>query len=189
MAPPYDVRQALDAIGERVLAGDGLREALRDLLRRGLPTDDPDGAPHRPGLDELRARAARMRREVARRGRLDGAVTRARARLDQALAAERDALDDIPQGDPRAMDAAFAQARLDALPRSAAAAVRELADYRWTSPEAAQIYAQILDELRGDVLNQQFRGIRDALAGMQPGAGSTEQQAATAGGQGDVRVT
>lgn len=185
LAPPFDVRQALDAIGERVLAGDGLREALRELLRRGLPGED--GERRRPGLDELRARAARMRREVARRGRLDGAVTRAQARLDQALSAERDALqevldstagqDDAPT-QQRAMEAAFAQSRLDALPRSTAAAVRELADYRWTSPEAEQIYRQILDELRGDVLDQQFRGLRDALAGMQPGAGSAEQQAA-----------
>ncbi len=67
------------------------------------------------------------------------------------------------------MDARFAQARLDALPRSAAAAVRELADYRWTSPEAEQIYRQILDELRSDVLDQQFRGLRDALRGMSQG--------------------
>ncbi len=166
LAPPYDVRTALDALGERVLAGDGLREALRDLLRGGLPDETGRRA---AGLDELRARAQRMRREAARRGRLDGAVTRAQARLDQALAAEREALQAIAPEDPRAMDARFAQARLDDLPRSAAAAVRDLADYRWTSPEAERIYAQILDELRSDVLDQQFRGLRDALAGMPAG--------------------
>ena len=172
LAPPYDVRHALDALGERVLAGDGLRAALRDLLRRGLPGAEGDRG---RGLDELRARAARMRREVSRRGRLDGAVTRARARLDQALAAERTALEF--SADPQA---AFNQARLDALPRSTAAAVRELDDYEWTSPEAAQLYRQILDDLRGDVLDQTFRGLRQALAGMQPGAGTAEQQAASA---------
>ena len=184
LAPPYDVRRALDALGERVLAGDGLREALRDLLRSGLPEGDGE---RRRGLEDLLARAARMRREVARRGRLDGTVTRARARLDQALAAERDALQAVSEqtGDPddpraqeRALQAQFNAARLDALPRSTAAAVRELADYDWTSSEAAQLYRQILDELRGDVLDQQFRGLRDALAGLQPGAASAEQQQA-----------
>src|SRR5262245_51667892 len=75
LAPPYDVRKALDALGDRVLRGEGVRDALRDLLRRGLP--DSDG--RRSGLDDLLARASRLRREAARRGRLDGAVTRARA--------------------------------------------------------------------------------------------------------------
>ena len=46
LAPPYDVRAALDEVGRDVLAGGSLRDALRELLRRGL-----DG---RAGLDELR---------------------------------------------------------------------------------------------------------------------------------------
>jgi uncharacterized protein with von Willebrand factor type A (vWA) domain len=175
LAPPYDVRQALDALGDRVLDGEGLREALRELLRRGLP--DEFGR-RGTGLDDLRARAERMRREVSRRGRLDGTVTRAQAKLDQALAAEREALAEIAEGDPGELDARFAEAQLDNLPRSVASAVQQLTDYRWTSPEAGQLYQQILDELRVDVLDQQFRGLRNALSGMQPGAGSAEQQAA-----------
>jgi uncharacterized protein with von Willebrand factor type A (vWA) domain len=170
LAPPYDVRKALDALGEDVLAGGGLREALRELLRRGLPDDA--GSP-REGLDALRARAQRMRREAARRGRLDGAVTRARAQLDQALAAEREALAATDTDEAR-----FAEAQLDNLPRSTAAAVQELSEYRWTSPEAERIYREILDGLRRDVLDQQFRGLRDALRGMQPGAGDEQRAAA-----------
>src|SRR3954470_2866298 len=171
LAPPYDVRQALDALGEEVLAGSGLREALREMLRRGLP--DEHGNLNRQGLDDLRARAMRMRREVARRGRLDGAVTRAQAQLDQALMAEKEALAEVDSDDAR-----FAEAQLDALPRSTAAAVQELSEYRWTSPEAERIYRDILDGLRSDVLDQRFRGMRDALQGMQPGASTPEQQAA-----------
>jgi uncharacterized protein with von Willebrand factor type A (vWA) domain len=175
LAPPYDVRQALDALGEEVLAGSSLRDALREMLRRGLP-DDPSGSGsnlNRQGLEDLRARAQRMRREVARRGRLDGAVTRARAQLDQALAAEREALAERLDDDAR-----FAEAQLDALPRSTPAAIQELSEYRWTSPEAERIYRSILDDLRRDVLDQRFQGMRNALQGMQPGASSAEQQAA-----------
>jgi uncharacterized protein with von Willebrand factor type A (vWA) domain len=173
LAPPYDVRQALDALGEDVLAGGSLREALREMLRRGLP--DEHGNLNRQGLDDLLARARRMRREAARRGRLDGAVTRAAAQLDQALATERAALAQTDSDDAR-----FAEARLDALPRSTAAAVQELADYRWTSPDAERIYRQILDDLRRDVLDHQFRGLRDALAGMggDRGDGDNEQRRA-----------
>ncbi|MEU7981547.1 VWA domain-containing protein [Micromonospora sp. NPDC049081] len=149
LAPPYDVRAAVDSVGAEVLAGGSLREALRDLLRRG-----PQG---RGGLDDLAARARRLRREALRRGDLDGAVTRSRALLDQALAAERDALRERTDDDAR-----FAEAVLDNLPRSTARAVQELAGYRWTSDEARQAYQRILDGLRGEVLEQRFAGLRDA---------------------------
>jgi uncharacterized protein with von Willebrand factor type A (vWA) domain len=145
-----------------------VRDALRDLLRRGLP--DQQG--RRRGLDDLRARAERMRRETSRRGRLDGAVTKARAQLDQALAAEREQLAGM-DGD----DARFAEAQLDALPRSTSAAIAELSEYRWASKEAEQIYRQILDGLRQDVIDQQFAGLRDALQGMGPD-GDPQQRAA-----------
>ncbi|MGC5330655.1 VWA domain-containing protein [Micromonospora sp. DT62] len=150
LAPPYDVRGAVDAVGAEVLAGGSLREALRDLLRQG-----PQG---RGGLDDLAARARRLRREALRRGDLDGAVTRARALLDQALAAERDEL--RGRGDD---DARFAEAVLDNLPRSTARAVEELTGYRWSSDEARRTYQQILDGLRDDVLGQRFAGLRDAV--------------------------
>jgi uncharacterized protein with von Willebrand factor type A (vWA) domain len=171
LAAPYDVRKALDALGERVLSGEGVRDALRDLLRRGLP--DQQG--RRKGLDDLRARAERMRRDAARKGRIDGAVTKARAQLDQALAAERETLAGT-DGD----DARFAEAQLDALPRSTAAAVAELSEYRWADKEAEQIYRQILDGLREEVIDQQFEGLRNALQGMGPDADPQARAAAMA---------
>jgi uncharacterized protein with von Willebrand factor type A (vWA) domain len=155
LAPPYDVRAAVDQVGADVLAGGSLREALRDLLRRG-----PQGS---RGLDDLAARARRMRRESLRRGNLDGAVTRARALLDQALAAERE---ELARRDDDA--ARFAESVLDNLPRSTARAVEELSDYDWASPEARQRYQEILDGLRREVLEQRFSGIRDALRGADP---------------------
>ncbi|MFN8076726.1 MAG: hypothetical protein U0Q15_15085 [Kineosporiaceae bacterium] len=172
LAPPVDLGRALDALGEDVLNGSGLREALRDLLRRGL--DGEDGR-RRAGLDELRARAQRMRREAARRGRLDGTLTRARGLLDQAVAAEREAL-----AADEGLEADFARARLDGLPRSVASAVQELSDYSWRSPEAAAMYRAILDDLRGDVLDRQFAGLRQALQGMGPNADPQQRDAATA---------
>src|SRR5690349_21091882 len=155
LAPPYDVRAAVDEVGERVLAGDSLRDVLRDLVRRG----PQEGR----GLDELRDRARRLRREALRRGNLDGAVTRAQQLLDQAVAAERDALRQRP-GD----DARFAEAMLDNLPRSTSQAVRELTDYDWASDEARALYQQILDGLRREVVEQRFAGMRDALRGRDP---------------------
>ena len=111
LAPPYDVRAAVDSVGRDVLGGGSLRDALRNLLRRG-----PDG---RRGLDDLLARARRMRREAMRRGQLDGAVTRAQQLLDQAIAAERDELSRRDDDTAR-----FNESILDNLPRSTAARSR-----------------------------------------------------------------
>jgi uncharacterized protein with von Willebrand factor type A (vWA) domain len=153
------VRAAVDEVGAEVLSGGSLREALRDLLRRG-----PRG---RGGLDDLAARTRRLRREAMRRGNLDGAVTRAQALLDQALAAEREEL-----GRRDDESARFAEAMLDNLPQSTARAVEELAGYEWASEDARRTYQQILDGLRRDVLEQRFTGLRDALqsAGADPAA-------------------
>ncbi|MFI5891717.1 VWA domain-containing protein [Actinoplanes sp. NPDC051513] len=150
LAPPYDVRAAVDEVGERVLAGDSLRDVLRDLLRQG-PRQGR-------GLDELRARARRMRRDALRRGNLDGAVTRAQQLLDQAIAAERDEL-----GRRDDMDARFNEAVLDNLPRSTSRAVEELSEYDWASDEARGLYQQILDGLRREVVEQRFAGMKQAL--------------------------
>jgi uncharacterized protein with von Willebrand factor type A (vWA) domain len=163
LAPPYDVRAAVDEVGERVLGGDNLRDALRDLLRRG-PREGR-------GLDDLQARARRMRREALRRGNLDGAVTRAQQLLDQALAAERDELRGRDDDSAR-----FAEAVLDNLPRSTAQAVQELTGYDWASDEARQTYQQILDGLRRDVVGQRFAGLKEALQGRDPAADARVSQ-------------
>ena len=150
LAPPYDVRAAVDEVGERVLEGENLRDVLRDLVRRG-PREGR-------GLDELRDRARRMRREALRRGNLDGAVTRAQQLLDQAVATERDELRSRDDDSAR-----FNEAVLDSLPRSTAQAVQELSSYEWASDEAKQIYQQILDGLRNEVIEQRFAGMKQAL--------------------------
>ena len=150
LAPPYDVRAAVDEVGERVLDGESLREVLRDLVRRG-PREGR-------GLDELRARARRLRREALRRGNLDGAVTRAQQLLDQALAAERDELRGRTDDTAR-----FNEAMLDNLPRSTSRAVEELSDYDWASAEARRLYQQILDGLRREVVEQRFAGMKQAM--------------------------
>ena len=46
--------------------------------------------------------------------------------------------------------------------------MQELSDYEWASDEARADYQRILDELRDDVLQQRFAGLRDALRGADP---------------------
>jgi uncharacterized protein with von Willebrand factor type A (vWA) domain len=157
LAPPFDVRAAVDEIGADVLAGSSLREALQEFLRRGTADQR--------GLDELRREVRRRRRELRRRGNLAGTLDTVRAMLDQALAAERDEL----AGDP-STEARLAEMALESLPDQTAGAVRDLADYDWHSPEARAQYEQIQQLLRREVLDAQFAGMKQALSGGDPEA-------------------
>ncbi|MDT4942506.1 MAG: hypothetical protein QOJ34_2595 [Pseudonocardiales bacterium] len=152
---PYDIRDALDEIGDDVLAGMSPRAALNRLLRRGTSNRD--------GLDALRRRSRERARELRSSGRLDGTLDQVKQLLDEAVEEERRALFPNPDDSAR-----MAEAELDMLPRDTARAVRQLADYQWRSPEARQKYEQIQELLRSEVLDAQFKGIRDAMQNASP---------------------
>ena len=160
LAPPYDAGRAVDELGDRVLDGLGVRDAVRDLLQRGA-----DGV---RGLDDLMRQVQQRRRSLERSGRMDGLLERAEEMLDQAIEQERSALFPDPSDDAR-----FREAQLDNLPSSTSRAVRELSEYDWRSPEARQTFEDLKDMLRRDVLDQQFRGMKQAL---QDPAGSESRE-------------
>src|SRR5918999_235493 len=163
LAPPYDVRAALDSMGDSILEGTSPNEALRDLLRRGLAPHH--GAPRRRGLDDLLRQVRERRRELRGQGRLDGTLEQVRALLDKAIGQEGAALFPDPSDDAR-----LREAELDALPADTAQAVRQLADYEWRSPQARQTFQELQDLLRRDVLDAQFRGMKQALENPDPRA-------------------
>ena len=149
LAAPFDAGVAVDELGDRILAGDGTAEAMRELLRSGVTGR---------GLDDLLAQVRRRQQELRERGALDGTLRQVDELLEAAVEAERTALFPDPFDDAR-----FREASLDALPTSTAQAVRELADYDWRSPEARSSYEQIRELLQHEVLDQQFAGMRQAL--------------------------
>src|ERR1700760_3960 len=157
LAPPYDVREALDEMSDRILGGDTPRDALRDLLRRGWQD--------RHGLDDLMRRVRERQRELRNAGRLDGMLEQARELLDEALEAERGALFPDPSDDAR-----MREAELDTLPSDTSRAIRELSEYDWRSQEARQKFEELRDLLRREVLDSQFKGMKQALENPDPQA-------------------
>jgi uncharacterized protein with von Willebrand factor type A (vWA) domain len=157
LAPPYDVREALDEMGDRILGGGTPRDALRDLLRRGWQD--------RRGLDDLLRRVRQRQRELRDRGRIDGMLEQARALLDTAIGQERAELFPDPSDDAR-----LREAELDALPLDTSGAIRQLADYDWRSQSARETFEQLRDLLRREVLDSQFRGMKQALESPDPAA-------------------
>jgi uncharacterized protein with von Willebrand factor type A (vWA) domain len=157
LEPPYDVRGAVDALGDSVLEGADPASALRDLIRRGLGD--------RQGLDDLLRRVREQRRQVRSRGRLDGVLEQARAMLDTAIGQERAELFPDPSDEAR-----LREAELDALPSDPARAIRQLADYDWRSAAARETFEQLRQMLRDEVLDSQFRGMKQTLQQSDPQA-------------------
>ncbi len=150
LAPPVDLREALEQIGQDVMEGSSPRRALSELMRRGTR--------NMRGADRLAAEANRRRRELLQRNNLDGTLQEIKKLLDEAVLAERKelarALDD---------DARFNEMRIESLPPSPAKAVQELSDYDWRSQEAREKYEQIKDLLGREMLDQRFAGMKQAL--------------------------
>jgi uncharacterized protein with von Willebrand factor type A (vWA) domain len=150
LAPPVDLREALEQIGQDVMEGTSPRRALAELLRRGTK--------NMRGADRLAAEANRKRREILARNNLDGTLQEIKKLLDEAVLAERKelarALDD---------DARFQELQIESLPPSPAKAVQELSEYQWRSGEAKQKYEQIKDLLGREMLDQRFAGMKQAL--------------------------
>jgi uncharacterized protein with von Willebrand factor type A (vWA) domain len=153
LAPPVDLAEALDAIGEDVMAGRSPEGAMREFLRRG--------GRDQVGLDELARRVAQKRRELTKKNNLDGTLQEIKELLDKAVLAERKQLArdvDMDEG-----DRALAQMQLDNLPSSPAAAVNELNGYDWRSAEARQEFEKIKDLLGREMLDQRIAGMKRAL--------------------------
>ncbi|MFC5141649.1 VWA domain-containing protein [Actinomycetospora rhizophila] len=155
LAPPFDLREAMDELGRDVMEGTSPRQAMQELMRRGLG--------EQRGLDDLMRRLNEQRSRLQREHRLDGTLQEVRELLEQALEAERNSLQAEDSDDAR-----FREMQLDALPPSPAGAVRELEDYDWRNAEARQAYEQIRDLLGREALDQRFQGMKQAMENATP---------------------
>ena len=153
LAPPVDLREAVEAIGEDVMAGYSPERAMREFLRRG--------GRDQAGLDDLARRVAERRRELTQRHNLDGTLQEIRELLDKAVLEERKQLArDVTMDDG---DRAFRELQLEGLPPNVASAVSELSTYDWKSSEAREAYEEIKDLLGRELLEQRFSGMKQAL--------------------------
>ena len=111
LAPPVDLSEALNAIGDDVMSGYSPERAMAEFLRRG--------GQDQAGLDDLARRVAEKRRELTQKHNLDGTLDEIRELLEKAVLAERGQLArDVDIDDT---DRTLAQMQLDNLPSSPAA--------------------------------------------------------------------
>jgi uncharacterized protein with von Willebrand factor type A (vWA) domain len=150
-----DVSELLDRLGDDLLMGSGGRGALEDLRRRGMPG--------RRGLDDLRRALAAERRALSDELDADGPLGQLAEGLAEVIATEREALAQRDDDDAR-----FDELRLDALPPDPAGRFRELSNYDFNSPEAAQAFAELADALRKDLLDAHLKALTGSLQSVTP---------------------
>jgi uncharacterized protein with von Willebrand factor type A (vWA) domain len=184
--PPFDADDVLDALADDVLAEGDVRRALQRLMQRGLRgTRGGDLPGLRRIVDRLRERRQNELQQSHLEGVLDELAERVQAIVDQERTgidqrvadAERSALDAPPgeaQEQARMAEQVLQRAaqqrrdRLDALPPDLAGQLHALRDYEFMDSGARDAFNQLTDELRQQLLETYFQGLKEGVAGISP---------------------
>ena len=150
LAPPVDLREALEQIGQDVMEGSSPRRALSELLRRGTK--------NMPGADRLAAEANRRRRELLQRNNLDGTLQEIKKLLDEAVLAERKDWRARSTTTPGSPNCSWSRCR-----RRRPRPSRSSPTTTGAAQEAREKYEQIKDLLGREMLDQRFAGMKQAL--------------------------
>ena len=184
--PPFDADDVLEAISDDILAEGDVRRALQRLMQRGLRgTRGGDIPGLRRIMEQLRAR----RKEELEQANLDGVLDEITDRLDAILEQERAGIERrVHDAEQRALDAPpgteqqqarmaeqvlrrTAQQRRDrlaALPPNLAGRLHGLRDYEFMDGEARDAFAALTDELRQQMLQTYFQGLKEGVQRITP---------------------
>ncbi|MEX0710493.1 MAG: VWA domain-containing protein [Chloroflexota bacterium] len=184
--PPFDADDVLEALSDDILAEGDIRRALQRLMQRGMRgTRGGDVPGLRRIVEQLRARRA----EELSRANLDGMLDELAERLERIVEQERAGIEKrVTDAEQRALDAAPGPAqdqarlaeqvlrrtgeqrrqRLDALPPDLAGRLAALRDYEFMDPLARDAFNALTDELRQQLLQTYFQGLKDGVAGVSP---------------------
>jgi uncharacterized protein with von Willebrand factor type A (vWA) domain len=184
--PPFDADDVLEALSDDVLAEGDVRRALQRLMQRGFRGSRGGDV---PGLRRTIERLRQRRQAELERASLDGVLDELSARLDEILDQERAGIARrLDEAERAALDAAPGEAqeqarmaeqvlqrtaqqrrdRLDALPPNLAGRLHGLSDYEFMDSAARDAFNALTDELRQQVMQNYFQGLKEGVAGLTP---------------------
>lgn len=161
--------ELLGAMSDELLSGGDLEEALARLAQLGLPG-------RMEGLRDLLERLRQAKRERAERHDLSGIFAELGEKLAEVKRLESEGLDRREQQETpdEALRSAMAnlarerRAQLAALPDDVGRAIRQLKDYEFVEPKAADKYQELLKQLQQQVLGSYFKNMRESLRDLTP---------------------
>lgn len=181
--PDVSAEELLDSISDDLLADGDVGSALGRLFERGFHGSEPDGG--LTGLRELRQRLARAREDALSRYQLGGVLDDLAGELQQIVDAERRGLERRLLASSRAGDTAAAlageiagrrRAELDELPAEPGSRLKALQGYDFMEPEARHRFGELMERLRGQVLDSYFAGLSEAISRASPEALAQNRQ-------------
>ena len=166
----FDADEVLAELTNDVLYNGDVNSALRRMLQQGFRDRNER---HVQGIRELLERLRRRRQDRLDQHDLGGAYDDIARELRAVVEREQAGLDELvdearQSGDERRLEvteqvAAERRMRLDVLPPDLAGQVRALQDYEFTSSEAREQFDQLLDRLRGQLMQSYFNSMAEAL--------------------------
>jgi uncharacterized protein with von Willebrand factor type A (vWA) domain len=170
-----DADAILDEIGDDVIYHGDVNAALRRVLQQGF--SDRDGK-RVAGLRELIERLRERRRAEREQYDLGGVYSEIAEQLDEIVATERAALDELEaeareSGDGRRQqvtDDVVSERRteLGLLPDDLAGKVRSLSSYEFASSEAREAFEELIERLKQEVVQSYLDQAAGALSSMGP---------------------
>jgi uncharacterized protein with von Willebrand factor type A (vWA) domain len=184
--PPFDADDVLEALSEDVLAEGDIRRALQRLMQRGMQGRRGGDV---PGLRQIMERLRARRQAELEESNLGGVLDDIAERLDTIIGQEREGMEQrLHDAEQQALDAApgddqdqarmaeqvlrrTAQQRrdrLDALPPDVSGRMHGLRDYEFMDPDARDAFNALSDELRQQMLETYFQGLKEGVQGVTP---------------------
>ncbi|MDH5289686.1 MAG: hypothetical protein OEY41_06780 [Acidimicrobiia bacterium] len=179
----FDAFDVLNELTDDLMYHGDPLAALRRLMQEGF--EDRNGE-RVQGLREMLERLRRERQERLQNHDLGGVYDEVNEALNELMDMERQALEDrraladMELGDPDASEEAQRNAelaqqtttekqmQLDLMPPDLAGKVRGLQNYEFESNEAQQKFNELLDQLRQQLMQQQFNQMTGAMENMSP---------------------
>ncbi|MDQ3810453.1 MAG: VWA domain-containing protein, partial [Chloroflexota bacterium] len=169
-----DAESLLDAMSDDLLEEGDLWRALQRLFRQGAQNQDGQ---RMPGLQDLLQQLRQRRQQQLQRSSLGDTLKDIREKLEEIRATERQGIDnklrdgkdkvergEIPPQLQKTMERMGQEHReqLDALPPDVPGQIQGLQAYDFMDPNARQMFQELMEQLRQQVMQQQFQGMQQA---------------------------
>ncbi|MHB8718570.1 MAG: vWA domain-containing protein [Candidatus Dormibacteria bacterium] len=166
-----DLDAVFDRLSEDVFHGWDFETALRRLLSQGWRNPSGDRL---MGLEEMTERLQRQRRKQLERFNLDDVFKDITERIDHILRLERAGIDarvrDVEDDSARRILERVARQRTETLanlPPDPAGALRELQQYEFMDQAAERAFAELLEEIRKQVIDSHFSEMTQQMQAME----------------------
>src|SRR5919206_988367 len=175
-----DAEALLDAMSDDLLEEGDLWRALQRLFRQGAQNREGQ---HFPGLQDLLQQLRQKRQQQLQRSNLGDTLKDIREKLQEIQRTEREGIDkkvdegrdktqrgEIPEQLQKTMERMANEHRqqLDQLPPDVPGQIQQLQDYDFMDPNAREMFQELMEQLRKQIMQQQFQGMQQAMQSMTP---------------------